>query len=116
MKAALALAKLDSAALLDRHLLERVGLALEASQLCGALAVAADEERRGPEHDDGDTGDDAVFRCLAVLDAGDLSSAPRHAGCFLRDLAAAQVFIDDGRDVCGGNFLGIARTRACGGR
>jgi hypothetical protein len=46
------LAELDSALLLIRHLLKRIHFAFDTTKLRSVSPVAADEEGRGPEHDD----------------------------------------------------------------
>ena len=56
-------------------------------QLGRAGPIPADKERGRPEYDYGNARDDGVLSRLAVLDAGDLGSAPRDARRFLRDRA-----------------------------
>jgi hypothetical protein len=82
---------LDAAALLDRSLLERVSLALEAAKLGGASSVATNEECSWPEHDDCHASNDAIPGRLTVLYACNFGGASRDARCFLRDLFAGQI-------------------------
>jgi hypothetical protein len=48
-------------------LLKGVSFALEPAEFGSAGSVPAHKESSRPEHDDGDAGDDGVFRCLTVL-------------------------------------------------
>lgn len=93
------LSKLNPAVLLYRNLLERVRLAFEATELSSVSSIASDEECRWPEHDDGNAGDHAVFSGLTILHACDFGSASRNSRCFLCNLLAGQIFVDDGGDV-----------------
>jgi hypothetical protein len=46
--------------------------------------------------DDGNAGDDAILRCLAILNSCNFSGASGHARRLLGDLPATQIFVEDG--------------------
>jgi hypothetical protein len=55
------LPKLDAAVFLNRDLFERVHLAFEATNFRSVAPVPSNEKRRGPEHDDCNTGNNAAL-------------------------------------------------------
>jgi hypothetical protein len=70
---------LDIAVFTDRGLLDCFHFALQPRQLGGVLPIAADEESRRPENDNGHSRCNAVLCSLAVLRASGSSCAPRNA-------------------------------------